>query len=199
MKKLFTLVALILVVTSASAQLKFGLKGGVNITSMSFNAPKKVTANNRTGFYIGPTMKFITPGIGLGFDLSLLYDQRQGDAEWNEPGYTSYNGSVKQQQISVPINLRWEWDFGEILGIFLYGGPEYDLNVSKDIPDYYWRWQTSHWSANVGVGIMLVTHLQINVNYNFACDRGGHFYDHPSYNDSRGKFNSWQIGLALYI
>ncbi len=199
MKKLLLLVALLAVAATASAQLKFGLKGGVNITNMHYGV-ENVSAADRTGFYVGPTMKYITPRLGLGFDLSLLYDQRQGEAAWNENLKAGqYNGAIRQQQISVPINLRWEWNFSEVIGIFIYGGPEYDLNVSKDIDEYDWRWQTSHWSANLGVGVMLVEHLQINANYNFACDRGGRFHNHPDYGDSRGRFNAWQIGIALYL
>ncbi len=197
MRKFIILVALIAVSATASAQLKFGLKAGVNITNMHFSE-KDVSIANRTGFYVGPTMKLISPGIGLGFDVSLLYDQRQGVAAWDDVG-GNYNGSVKQQQITVPMNLRWEWDFGDVLGIFIYGGPEYDLNVGKDVDEYYWHWQTSRWSANLGAGIMLVNHLQINFNYNWACGRSGRFHENPSYRDSKGRFNSWQIGLAYFI
>ncbi len=199
MKKIFSLFLLLLIAGTAAAQLQFGVKAGVNITNMSFSR-KDVSASNRTGFYVGPTMKYIEGHTGLGFDLSLLYDQRQGEAAWYYgPMQEGYNGKVRQQQITVPINLRWEWDFTEVFGIFVYGGPEYDLNVGKDVDDYYWHWQTSHWSANVGVGIMLMNHLQINANYNFPCGRGGRFHDNPEYRDSKGRFGAWQVGVGLYI
>ena len=56
MKKLFSLVLVVsamLFATEAGAQIKFGVKGGLNVTDMSFNS-KVLSASNRTGFYIGP-------------------------------------------------------------------------------------------------------------------------------------------------
>ncbi len=198
MKKLLTLVALIFVVTTASAQLKFGVKGGMNITAMSFNH-KAVSADNRTGFYIGPTMKLIAPGSGLGFDVSILYDQRQ--LRWDDDDVHSENfgqgKNFKQQQLTIPINLRWEWN-AEVVGIFVYVGPELDMNVGGNYDEEYWRWHTTRWSANVGAGIMFVNHLQLNFNYNFACNRGGGFYG-GGYEGTRGSFNAWQLGIAVYI
>ncbi len=194
---------LLCVTCGVSAQLQFGVKAGVNVTSMSFSR-KDVSASNRTGFYVGPTMRYTTRRTGLGFDVSLLYDQRQGEAvsyDNKAPNgrYESYAGSVREQQITVPINLRWDWCFGDVLGIFLYLGPEYDFNVGKDIDAYDWRWQTSHWSANFGAGIMLINHLQIQFNYNWSVGRGGRFDNHPSYEYAKGRFNAWQVGIAYYI
>ena len=65
MKKLFSLVLVVsamLFATEAGAQIKFGVKGGLNVTDMSFNS-KVLSASNRTGFYIGPTVKFTLPGV----------------------------------------------------------------------------------------------------------------------------------------
>ncbi len=200
MKKIFTLIVLVAVASGASAQLRFGLKGGMNITSMSFSK-KAVVAENRTGFYVGPTMKLIAPRSGVGFDLSVLYDQRRL-CWYNDyvPNGLGEEENIKQQQISIPLNFRWEWNM-DVIGLFVYAGPELDINVSGDYDygynDFYWGWNTTRWSANIGVGIIFVDHLQLNFNYNFACNRGGRFHNH--YDNDRGSFNSWQLGLAVYI
>lgn len=60
---------------TASAQIKLGVKGGLNVTSMSMNS-EVFDASNRTGFFIGPTLKFTLPIVGLGVDVAALYDQR---------------------------------------------------------------------------------------------------------------------------
>ncbi len=198
MKKIFTIVVLVAIATTASAQLKFGLKGGMNITSMSFSK-KAVVAENRTGFYVGPTMKFIVPKSGVGFDLSVLYDQRR--LSWYDTDYhMGSNEDIKQQQISVPLNFRWEWNM-DVIGLFLYAGPELDINVGSDYDydTFDWDWNTTRWSANVGLGIIFVDHLQLNFNYNFACNRGGGFHHSERYRGERGSFNSWQLGLAVYL
>ena len=79
MKKIFMLLAMIVTMTAAnnaSAQIKFGLKGGVNVTDMSLNS-SVFDASNRTGFFVGPTIKVQLPLVGLGIDASALYDQRE--------------------------------------------------------------------------------------------------------------------------
>lgn len=67
MKKLFTLIVLVAATyfaVPANAQLKFGIKGGLNITDMSLSNDVFETSN-RTGFFIGPTIKFTLPIVGL--------------------------------------------------------------------------------------------------------------------------------------
>ncbi|MDY4407691.1 MAG: outer membrane beta-barrel protein, partial [Prevotella sp.] len=78
MKRFLLLVAVIATCFAipASAQIKFGVKGGLNITDMSFSKDV-VNTSNKTGFFIGPTVKFKIPVIGIGFDVAALYDQRE--------------------------------------------------------------------------------------------------------------------------
>ena len=62
MKKVIALVVLAAAMTlTAQAQgLKFGVKGGLNITKMSFN--KDVfNSDNKTGFFVGPSLKLSLP------------------------------------------------------------------------------------------------------------------------------------------
>ena len=54
MKKIFTtllVAAALMMGITAKAQVKFGVKGGVNVTSMSFNN-SVFDASNRTGFVL---------------------------------------------------------------------------------------------------------------------------------------------------
>ena len=62
--------------TNANAQVTFGVKGGLNVSSMKLNS-ELFSASNKTGFFIGPTAKFSLPIVGVGMDASLLYDQRE--------------------------------------------------------------------------------------------------------------------------
>ena len=79
MKKFFTLVVLLATMTvAAQAQVKFGVKGGLNLTNMKFDN-SIVDKSNQTGFFIGPTINFTLPVVGLGIDASALYDQRSAE------------------------------------------------------------------------------------------------------------------------
>ena len=80
MKKIFTSAAIALAMlftaNTANAGINFGVKGGLNVTSMSLNS-EVFDASNRAGFFFGPTVKFTLPIVGLGIDASALYDQRE--------------------------------------------------------------------------------------------------------------------------
>ena len=110
MKKILTLLAVavaLLTTVPAQAQVKFGLKGGVNVTNMSFSSDV-LDATNRAGFFIGPTVKFTLPIVGLGVDVSALYDQREGKAKISsDKAEVESDNTIKQQQVVIPINLRY--------------------------------------------------------------------------------------------
>ncbi len=197
MKKFYViLVAVALMFTSeAKAQIDFGLKGGVNVTDLSLSNEVFETSN-RTGFYIGPTVKFTIPIIGLGIDASALYDYRSAKLDDN-----GYEETVKQQQIAIPINLRYGFGLGDLASLFIFAGPQFGFNVGSDIEGdgWDWEWKDSNISVNVGLGVMLVNHLQINANYNIACGKTGEFNFGNAVKKYDGKYNSWQIGLAYYF
>lgn len=208
MKKIFSLalLAFMMMAMPANAQIKFGLKGGVNVTSMSFSN-EVFDASNRTGFFIGPTVKIQLPLVGLGIDASALYDQREAEIK---VGDVETGSSVKQQAIAVPINLRYGWGLSSLANIFLFAGPQFSFNVGdKDVEldgtKGTWNLKNSNFSVNVGAGVTILKHLQLSANYNIACGKTGDAaWDQVTEalskeKKSRGRFNAWQIGLAYYF
>lgn len=208
MKKIFSLalLAFMMMAMPANAQIKFGLKGGVNVTSMSFSN-EVFDASNRTGFFIGPTVKIQLPLVGLGIDASALYDQREAKIKVGE---VETGSSVKQQAIAVPINLRYGWGLSSLANIFLFAGPQFSFNVGdKDVEldgtKGTWNLKNSNFSVNVGAGVTILKHLQLSANYNIACGKTGDAaWDQVTEalskeKKSRGRFNAWQIGLAYYF
>ena len=171
MKKFFTLVVLLATMTvAAQAQVKFGVKGGLNLTNMKFDN-SIVGKSNQTGFFIGPTINFTLPVIGLGIDASALYDQRS--AEVNDE-------KLKQQSIQIPINLRYGFGLGNTASIYIFAGPQFGFNVGDKKTNLVnealdWRMKDSSLSANVGLGLMLLNHLQVSANYNIAMGTTGEF------------------------
>ena len=71
--------------TPADAQepLKFGVKAGLNVTDMKFNSDV-FDKTNQAGWFIGPTVKFTLPVVGLGMDVSLLYDYRAAKLTYDD-------------------------------------------------------------------------------------------------------------------
>lgn len=189
---------------NASAQIKFGLKGGVNVTDMSLNS-SVFDASNRTGFFVGPTIKVQLPLVGLGIDASALYDQREakikvGDATTKE--------TLRSQAINIPINLRYGWGLSSMANIFLFAGPQFGFNVGdKDqkIDDKStWSVKNSNFSLNFGAGVTLLSHLQLTANYNVVCGKTSDAtitegLEQLTNKEVRSRANAWQIALAYYF
>lgn len=198
MKKILTIAVLfaaLMTAVPAKAEVKFGLKGGLNLTSMSLDA-NAISKSNQAGFFIGPTFKFTIPIVGLGFDASALYDQRKAEVD---------DTSIKQQSIQIPINLRYGIGLGSTASIYFFAGPQFgfnvgDKNIVSSVGD--WTFKSSYVSANVGAGLMLLSHLQVSVNYNFGLGKTGELEQNipgaiKSIDD--GKLNAWQIGVAYFF
>ena len=211
MKRFFTSAAVatvtLLAATSAQAQIKFGLKGGLNVTDMSLS--KKVfDADNQAGFFIGPTVKFSLPLIGLGIDAAALYDQRQAKVK-GEVGYeqiTIEERSLDSKYINIPINLRYGIGLGSVASLNFFAGPQFGFNVGKKhqelVDDATWNLKSSAFSVNVGAGVTIASHFELSANYNIACGRTGDVTFEDTVNKvfkKHGRANAWQIGLAYYF
>ena len=202
MKKFFTLVVLLATMTvAAQAQVKFGVKGGLNLTNMKFDN-SIIDKSNQTGFFIGPTLNFTLPVVGLGIDASALYDQRS--AEVNDE-------KLKQQSIQIPINLRYGFGLGNTASIYIFAGPQFGFNVGDKKTNLVnealdWRMKDSSLSANVGLGLMLLNHLQVSANYNIAMGTTGEFDILKDVPDAawkqvtgKTKANAWQLSVAYFF
>lgn len=201
------LLAMIVTMTAAnnaSAQIKFGLKGGVNVTDMSLNS-SVFDASNRTGFFVGPTIKVQLPLVGLGIDASALYDQREAKIK---VGNTTTKETLRSQAINVPINLRYGWGLSSMANIFLFAGPQFGFNVGdkdqKITESSTWSVKNSNFSLNFGAGVTLLSHLQLTANYNVVCGKTSDAtitegFEQFTNKEVRSRANAWQIALAYYF
>ena len=208
MKKIFTtllVAAALMIGITAKAQVKFGVKGGVNVTSMSFNN-SVFDASNRTGFFIGPTVKIQLPLVGLGIDASALYDQREAKVKVADNNTT--DKTLRCQAINVPINLRYGWGLSSLANVFLFAGPQFGFNVGKKNQDLIentsWSVKNSNFSVNVGAGFTVLSHLQISANYIIVCGKTSDASlqkvgEQIVNKEARSRANAWQIALAYYF
>jgi opacity protein-like surface antigen len=200
MKKILTIIAIACVAfaTPSQAQVKFGLKGGLNLTSLSAdNIAGGVS--NKSGFFVGPTVKFTLPVVGLSLDASALYDQRNAKIK-------NADATVKFQSVQIPINVRYGFGLSSVVNVFAFAGPQFGFNIgdkSKLLDQMgSWSLKSSNISGNVGIGATVFSKLQITANYNFQLSKSGEV----EYKDANGatqtgkmKFNSWQLGLGYYF
>lgn len=211
MKKVFllalsALTVLFSVPAHADEPLKIGVKAGLNVSDFHFSSDV-FEQSNQAGWFIGPTVKFSLPLVGLGMDASVLYDYRS--AKLN---YEKENQTVKQQQLAVPVNLRYSIGLGSMASVFFFGGPQVAFNIGDK--DYQWNktsnyaLKNSNFSVNLGFGVTALNHLQVSANYNIACGKtadvtwktaseaaGGAL----GLNKKSSRNNSWQLGVTYFF
>ena len=162
--------------------------------------------NNRAGFYIGPTVKFTLPIVGLGVDVSAVYDQRTSEVSAEDDLGNTTTENVTARAINIPINVRYGVGLGSLADIFVFAGPQFGFNISKDkmlgVTD--WTWRSSNFSVNLGVGCTVLSHLEVKANYNIACGKTAEATTIDAVTKtvksvSKSKYNSWQIGVAYYF
>ena len=196
----FLLLAVIVMAMPSQAQIKFGLKGGLNVTDMSLNS-EVFDASNQTGFFVGPTVRFNLPIVGLGLDASALYDQR--DAKLEDKGAGVAEKKISRKSINIPVNVRYGIGLGTIGSAFLFAGPQFSFNVGdKEIKEMNWAWKDSEFSVNVGAGLMFLKKFEISANYNIVCGKSGEFdADLDTARDilGHGRSNAWQVSAAFYF
>ena len=210
MKKVLSivfLVAAMLFAANANAQIKFGLKGGLNVTSMSFSE-EVFDASNKTGFFVGPMVKVTVPIVGLSFDAAALYDQKEADVKYAAEGELG-KVNVKQQSINIPVNVRYGFGLSSLAYIFLFAGPQWGINVGNK--NFKWNESSSYslkksnFSVNVGAGVTLLNHLQVSANYNIACGKSADASLSKALDavanagKDKSHNNSWQIALGYWF
>lgn len=204
---LFTVTVCLAMAMPAKAQIKFGVKGGLNLASASLSDAwdAKGNADNYTGFFIGPMVDITIPIIGLGVDGALMYSQKGAKISFDDDlGSTTF----KQQGIEIPVNLKYSIGLGSSASIYFAAGPSFYFNMKSDDDltfdtmkgslDY----DKSEVSLNLGAGVKLLRHLQLGVNYNMGLtDSAKAKIDSPSsawdaINGESYKSKMWQVSVA---
>ena len=206
MKKFLGLALLLIIVatTSANAQFNLGVKAGVNLPekpTLNVNDFKSSLKGN-TGWYVGPTAKFVIPVIGLGLEANVLYSQSNVDIEGQ---------NILTQSIEVPLFLRYELTLpavNKFVEPFIAVGPQFGWNVGDksitlkniaDIASSEYTIKDSNISLNLGLGVILFDHLQIHGNYNLALENTANITGsilNIAKELAEIKTNTWQISLA---
>lgn len=161
---------------AAQAQLlRWGVKGGVNLTKLDLDDYKDKMA----GFFVGPMAELNIPVVGLGVDAALLFSQK---------GIKADVDNSKQVGLDIPVNLKYTFGLGSALGLFIAAGPDFffDFKGEKDGVER----KKAQVGINVGAGLKLINHLQLGVNYNIAMG------DHFKWDGEGAKDKTWQLSLA---
>lgn len=166
MKNLFTvIIVLVFFSFGARAQMSYGVKSGVNISSV------KDTASRATHYYVGAYAKYaINPKIGIQAEVLysaqgyVLRDSAQGDvAEDIRPKVTNLN------YINIPIWMQCTVigplyaEFGPQIGILT--SAKYKRTVKSSIKEHF---NSVDFSAGFGVGYFFKK-INLGINSRYTC------------------------------
>lgn len=205
MKKIFGIAITLCLLASAPAfaQLNFGVKAGMNLSSKP-GSIEDIKTKGKGGFFIGPTAKLVLPIVGLGVEGNLLYSQSSSEID---------GGEITRRSIEVPIYLRYELSLpvvNKFVEPFVAVGPQFGWTMGDGEETWgetadeivKWEYKKSNFSLNLGGGVTLLNHVQLHVNYNIALGNTGEWkedYTDASWGYIKGtKVNTWQVS-ATYI
>ncbi|MDE7376634.1 MAG: porin family protein [Muribaculaceae bacterium] len=199
---MIAMLAVLAVAFSANAQFRFGIKAGVNISSLSVsNLGDNFSSDNRTGFTGGLMTEFTVPIIGIGMDASLMYVHRTDNIQQGTTVAGISLPSTKGDYLEVPINLKYKLGLpivGKIITPYIYTGPAFAFRCSSKAINAAWEKKAVDVAWNVGIGLQLVNHLQIGAGYGFGMNNTLKFVGNPGdfQAGKTGKNNSWTITAA---
>ena len=199
MKKIFSVlmvaVALLMAAPAQAQLIKFGVKGGLNMSKIDWEGGVDGNKDNTTGFFIGPMAEFTLPVIGLGVDGALMYSQRG-------------KGEYKEQGVEIPVNLKYTIGLGSVAGIYIAAGPDFFFNFKDkkdaEISDViihgkpatkdYMSPKKAQVAVNLGVGVKLLKKLQVGVTYQIPM--GDSFEWKDAAEAFSAKTKTWQVSAA---
>ena len=194
---LFVVVMMALVTLPAKAQLKLGIKGGLNISSVHFNSDV-IDADNVTGFHVGPMLEAGLPMTGLAIETAILYSQK--GLETKSVG--GVKTSMKTDYIDIPASLKWKLGL-PIMKLYFLAGPYVGFRVGGDkiwdlSGSFANQVKAKNFSAglNFGAGVELIKHLQVGLNYGLGLT-DNYKIEEVSHSEGSGKNRGWAITAAI--
>ncbi len=163
-----------LVTFDASARMRWGATAGVNINTLKFKQDL-VPVSNVVGYSAGVVGETIFPGIGIGIDLGLLYNQQGALVDlgsrkvWSSLGYG--NEHVYLHNINIPIHLRLKYTrlngIEDKIAPIVYGGPEFDIQVAHGKCDAF-KYSGGDLGLTVGIGAEIYRRWQVTAGYTWG-------------------------------
>jgi hypothetical protein len=178
MKKIIVLLTVLVVAINADAQIKLGVKAGLNVSDMSFSGKKGVGENiddlfaSRNGWHFGMAMKMKFPLFPITLQPEVLFSTKGSD-------------NLKIHYIEIPINLQWGISLGKVRP-YVELSPYFSyLAGTKLKGENVQLLNTNDWDGGVGLGVGIdLWKLQISGKYVWGLGNVG---------EIKGKINNEEV------
>ncbi len=200
MKSIKILLAVIAVIlgsytAQAGGPIKFGPKVGLTVNKFHFNKDD-LNSDNQTGWTAGVMLEATVPIIGIGADISAMYVRR--NSEFMNANNISKNN---RDYIEIPLNLKYKFNLpivSKFLVPYLGLGPSVSFLTSRRNIENAYRNKNVDWAFNFGIGVQLMSHLDINARYGLGLTKALSYIPGSEIADPKieGKNRYWTISLA---
>jgi len=206
MKKLITIILVVLISIPAFSQLKFGIKAGVSTSSLSMGTVKTLTSGTTSytvdalttakyGFNGGVFMRLTI--FGLYIQPELLLDTRTNEYTVKNV-QTSVSSIAKQNfnKLDIPVMLGIK--FGPLR---LNAGPAASLliNTPKDLinsPDFKGKYSRMTVGYQAGLGVDLLKTLTFDIRYEGSLKKYQNKITNVNLDD---RANAFVFSLGLFF
>lgn len=155
--------ALLAVSAPAGAQIHFGIKGGLNVSSISLSK-EIIQSYNVTGFHIGPMVEIMTP-LGIGVDGAIMYSQKGMEVRTETALMNNY--------LEVPVNLKYKLWLLPVVTPYIAVGPYAEIRLGEGQSiwnNVHSQIESKSFGAgvNLAVGCELFERFQLGISYGLA-------------------------------
>ena len=171
MKKSLLLLSLLALSISATAQTKFGVKGGINVSNFTGDLPN---SRSKIGFYAGgyATIKIDDK---FAFQPELLYSAQGAKLKSVSANIPQYGNVLADLQFNLSyINIPLMFKYYTSEGLSIEAGPQIGLLVSAkaDVIDRKINindaFKSADFGLNVGLGYELPNGVNFGARYSFG-------------------------------
>lgn len=176
-KSLIGIVMAILAIAASNnayAEFRWGATAGLNVSTMKFKQDL-VPVGKVANYSAGITGEMIFPGIGIGVDFGLLYDQQGANIDlgtrevWSSLGYGKEH--VTLHNIKIPVHLRVKYTrlngIEEKIAPIIYGGPEFDIQAGHSNAGAF-KTSGGDLGLTVGLGAEIFKKWQLTAGYTWG-------------------------------
>lgn len=171
MKRIVLLLIITATCLGASAQFRWGVRAGTNITKFHFKQDL-IDVSASAGADAGVIGELMFPGIGFGIDFGLAYEMRGSKINLGQREVWASDGYGDEQcylhTLMLPVNLRFKYTnlngIERTVAPFVYGGPVFSLTVGHSKLNAL-NYPSGSILLQCGLGAELFERVQISGGY----------------------------------
>lgn len=201
-KRILLAIAAIIISISASAENRWGVTAGVNISDFRFKQPL-IQTSKTVGGSLGVTGEIMFPGVGVGIEGSVLYTMHGGKLDlgahevWRADGYGRETCTLHCLQIPLHLKFRYTRLQGleRKIAPLVYGGPVIEFTLAHNKLGAL-EYPAGNVQLECGIGAELFERVQVTGGYNWGMT---YQIRTVKLDNMSARPRGWQVRVSYYF